>query len=451
MAQVSEPSLVPQRVVGPMTRFLYKEIVLVLILLISLGLGVALVGTYRLSTDLIESQALQQARLSARSLNEAWSLYSQSSVGRLANVDEVTISPDYHQLDNAVPVPATYAIELGRQLSSSRDGSSVRLYSAYPFLNRTDSGGPKDEFERQALDYFQTHPLQAFYRKETVSDRLVFRYAEAVIMQPSCVACHNSLPESPKQDWRVGDVRGAIAVDQPIDRVALLAEDGLRSISIALSVIGGLACASAAFVFGYLRNINRVLQDEVRVKTAALQKLAILDALTELANRRCFDETLQQEWNRMRRQRQPLSLAICDVDYFKRYNDTYGHQAGDKCLRAIASVLRENIQRAGNLPARYGGEEFAVIMPSTDETEAARVANKILQAIRNLNITHNKSDVATYVTISIGIATTIPQEQDHPDDLINRADRALYEAKLQGRDRFVTESPVKYMPDNTSE
>ncbi|MEO1131380.1 MAG: diguanylate cyclase [Cyanobacteria bacterium J06639_1] len=410
-----------------------------LVLLISLGLGVALVGTHRLSTDLIESQALQQARLSARSLNEAWTLYSQNSVGRLQGVEGITVSPDYHNIENAIPVPATYAIELGRSLSSSRDGSSVRLYSDYPFANRLDSGGPQDRFEREALEYFETHPLQAFYRKDSSGDRLTFRYAEAIVMQPSCVSCHNALPDSPKNDWRVGDVRGAIAVSQPLDTVAVLAQDGLRSISIALSVIGGLACASAAFVFGYLRNINRVLQDEVKAKTAALRKLAILDALTELANRRYFDETLRREWNRMRRQREPLSLAICDVDYFKRYNDTYGHPAGDKCLQAIAGVLRSNIQRAGNLPARYGGEEFAVIMPNTTSGEAKRVAHKILQAIRELNISHEKSDIATHVTISIGIATTVPSGREQPDNLISRADRALYEAKLQGRDRFITE------------
>ncbi|MEO0853180.1 MAG: diguanylate cyclase, partial [Cyanobacteria bacterium J06648_11] len=237
------------------------------------------------------------------------------------------------------------------------------------------------------------------------------------------------------------------AVNQPIDGVALLAEGGLRWMSIALSAIGGLACASAAFVFGYLRNINRVLQEEVQAKTAALRKLAVLDALTELANRRSFDETLLREWNRMRRLREPLSLAICDIDYFKRYNDTYGHPAGDKCLQAIAGVLRTNIQRAGNLPARYGGEEFAIVMPNTSSEEAIRAAEKILQAIRALRISHEKSDVATHVTISIGLATTVPSGRDKPDDLISRADRALYEAKIQGRDRFMTEAESVQLRD----
>lgn len=168
-----------------------------------------------------------------------------------------------------------------------------------------------------------------------------------------------------------------------------------------------------------------------------LQRLASLDGLTQLANRRRFDEYLTQEWERLLLEHAPLSLILCDVDCFKLYNDTYGHVAGDLCLQQVASAIRDVVRRPIDLVARYGGEEFAVILPNTTDVGAALVAKAILEKIRSLCLTHAASWVKEYVTLSLGVATTFPQWEFSPEQLIAIADNALYQAKRQGRDRFL--------------
>jgi diguanylate cyclase (GGDEF)-like protein len=166
-----------------------------------------------------------------------------------------------------------------------------------------------------------------------------------------------------------------------------------------------------------------------------LEYLAEVDSLTQIANRRCFDERLQWEWQRSARQKQPLALILFDVDYFKRYNDCYGHQAGDECLKKIAGVAKQTVNRTGDLVCRYGGEEFAVILPDTDLQGATVIAERIRQAVRQLEITHQQSEIGEIVTISLGIASLIPKPNSEVEKIINLADRALYRAKQEGRDR----------------
>ncbi|MEG4270934.1 MULTISPECIES: diguanylate cyclase domain-containing protein [unclassified Microcoleus] len=163
--------------------------------------------------------------------------------------------------------------------------------------------------------------------------------------------------------------------------------------------------------------------------------IATTDGLTQVANRRCFDERLQLEWHRLMQGKQQLSLIMLDVDYFKRYNDCYGHQAGDTCLVKVAKASAAAVKRSTDLFVRYGGEEFAAILPSTDAAGAIAVAESMRQAIRDLAIPHEQSDVSPIVTVSTGIATVIPTAETSPDELIALADRALYDAKRQGRDR----------------
>ncbi|MEG5163488.1 diguanylate cyclase [Microcoleus sp. AT3-A2] len=164
--------------------------------------------------------------------------------------------------------------------------------------------------------------------------------------------------------------------------------------------------------------------------------IAATDGLTQVANRRCFDEQLQSEWQRLNQGQNLLSLIMLDVDYFKRYNDCYGHQAGDICLVKVASSAAQAVKRSSDLFARYGGEEFAAILPNTDADGAIAVAESIREAIRDLGIPHEQSDVSAIVTVSMGIATVIPTAEISPDELIALADQALYDAKRQGRDRY---------------
>lgn len=166
-----------------------------------------------------------------------------------------------------------------------------------------------------------------------------------------------------------------------------------------------------------------------------LQQLATLDSLTQIANRRRFDEYLEQEWRRMAREGAPLSLILCDVDFFKNYNDTYGHQAGDNCLQQVVKAISCAVKRPADLVARYGGEEFAVILPNTDTEGAVQIAESIRSQVQALKLVHPSSQVSKYVTLSLGTASIVPSQEFFPDTLITTADQALYQAKKSGRNR----------------
>ncbi len=181
----------------------------------------------------------------------------------------------------------------------------------------------------------------------------------------------------------------------------------------------------------------RETQAKLEQSNAELKKLTCLDGLTGIANRRRLDEFLRLECLRSARDDTPLSLILIDIDFFKPYNDHYGHLAGDECLRRVARGLDEAVQRASDLIARYGGEEFAVVLPSTDLNGAKRIANELCEKIRSLGIPHEYSQVADIVTISMGVVSRVACENLSPADLINLADAALYEAKESGRNRYI--------------
>ena len=174
---------------------------------------------------------------------------------------------------------------------------------------------------------------------------------------------------------------------------------------------------------------------ELLTANQELQKLALSDGLTSLANRRRFDKHLSDEWHRLARDRRPLSLILCDLDHFKRYNDTFGHPAGDRCLIRVARALLSGPQRPADLVARYGGEEFAIILPNTDTHGAWRIAQKIHESIRELQIPHAQDNEEPYVTVTMGVSTVIPGHDNTPQMLLQASDLALYYAKQQGRNR----------------
>lgn len=178
--------------------------------------------------------------------------------------------------------------------------------------------------------------------------------------------------------------------------------------------------------------------NELQQANQNLKLLANLDSLTQLSNRRGFDDYIQKEWERMQRIKAPLSLIMCDVDFFKSYNDRYLHPNGDKCLIKVAMAMRNTVRRSGDLVARYGGEEFAIVLPNTNALGAASVAENVRTAIKNLQIAHEASSVCPYVTISVGVSTIIPNQSNDFQALIHAADRALYQSKSQGRDRVST-------------
>jgi len=167
-----------------------------------------------------------------------------------------------------------------------------------------------------------------------------------------------------------------------------------------------------------------------------LKLMSSIDALTEVANRRRFDEYLHLEWRRAIRSKYPISLLMIDIDYFKSYNDTYGHQKGDECLRAVASEIEQHLRRPSDMVARYGGEEFSVILPETPSYSASSLAKRIWSGVGNLNIEHAGSARVGHLTISIGAATTIPDENQSISQFIENSDKNLYKSKSEGRNRI---------------
>jgi diguanylate cyclase (GGDEF)-like protein len=194
-----------------------------------------------------------------------------------------------------------------------------------------------------------------------------------------------------------------------------------------------------------LRDTNRLVEEKsiallqanarLREMNVQLERLSNLDGLTGIANRRRFDETLRLEWQRAQRHRHTLSLLMIDIDDFKAYNDGYGHLAGDDALRRVAASLAAALQRSEDLLARYGGEEFAVLLPETPADEAERCGWHLHSAAASLGLPHRYSRAASFLSISIGVASIVPTDADRSADFIDRADRALYQAKQRGRNR----------------
>ncbi|MEM9508475.1 MAG: diguanylate cyclase [Cyanobacteria bacterium P01_E01_bin.35] len=179
------------------------------------------------------------------------------------------------------------------------------------------------------------------------------------------------------------------------------------------------------------------LYQELEKANLELAKLSVIDGLTKIANRRKFDQYIAAEWTRLAREQNPLSLILCDIDHFKLYNDTYGHQAGDRCLQKVAQAIEKVVKRPADLVARYGGEEFVIVLPNTPAAGAKYLAQQLLLQIQSLKLPHINSSVDLYVTLSLGIACCIPQPNSNFSALIAAADRGLYQAKATGRNRVV--------------
>jgi two-component system chemotaxis family response regulator WspR len=258
----------------------------------------------------------------------------------------------------------------------------------------------------------------------------------------------------------------------PEGAAALRAAEALKEVPLlALTSADGLqayeaAAAADAFDFvtrpiqpeaylGRLRAVRalRRQQEECRQQTrelervnAELRRLTGVDELTGLANRRSFNQAVAQEWSRAARDGTPLSLLMVDIDHFKDYNDHFGHPRGDECLRRVAGALTGAVHRSGDSVARYGGEDFTVLLPRTGLPGAVAVAESLRSRVEALDLEHPRSSAGGKVTISVGVASTVPSRTDSFDVLVDAADRATYEAKRAGRNRTrasVTPLPVQ--------
>jgi diguanylate cyclase (GGDEF)-like protein len=268
------------------------------------------------------------------------------------------------------------------------------------------------EREEAMLKEFTTGSKEAGFFIED-KEKTYFFYMAPLKTEKPCLSCHD------KQGYKEGDVIGGISITLPFTEhppyVILL----LAHIAIALTGLLGI------FVSG--SRLNKAY--------AIIKRQAIFDALTGIPNRLNFSEHIFKEFHRSNRAHEPLSVIMCDIDYFKAYNDTYGHDSGDKCLRQVAQTIKKSLVRPGDFCARYGGEEFVIILTDTSHNGAMYVAEKIRLNILELKIVHEKSLPLQFVSLSLGVATSTDQPLSSHEELLKNADTALYLAKKNGRNR----------------
>ncbi|NMC48376.1 MAG: diguanylate cyclase [Desulfovibrio sp.] len=207
--------------------------------------------------------------------------------------------------------------------------------------------------------------------------------------------------------------------------------DSVQSILILSSIVFTILAMISLIILN-----AHLIEIELKEANKKVELLANTDELTDLFNRRYFNKALQYEYKRLKRSSQPLSLIMADIDYFKEYNDTYGHQEGDNCIKRVAEVFKNAATRVSDIAVRYGGEEFILLLPNTDNTGATTVANTLFELLQETAILHPASIAGEYVTISAGVATIIPDEKTTEDLIINMADKALYASKLHGKNQF---------------
>ncbi|MEA5536550.1 diguanylate cyclase domain-containing protein [Crocosphaera sp. XPORK-15E] len=248
------------------------------------------------------------------------------------------------------------------------------------------------------------------------------------------------------------------ASDEALDKVKAFSVGGCDYITKPFKLVEVLARVQNQLKIRQLQQelqsrnfyLERLVQ-ELREANDRLEKLSRLDPLTQIGNRLHFNDCMEREWQRAIREEQPLGLILCDVDYFKKYNDTYGHLEGDRCLYQVAQGLKTAVLRATDLVCRYGGEEFAIILPHTDIKGGKPICRRIVEQIQQLQIPHLRSSVSPSVSVSVGFASIIPQSNLRSDILINLSDKALYQAKHQGKNCFVLDvSAVEYFNHNDS-
>ena len=281
------------------------------------------------------------------------------------------------------------------------------VYFHITSLDPIRPGNIAEPWEREALLLFEKNDQEEYYELNTSSQ--VFYYMAPLITQESCLQCHE------KQGYQVGDIRGGISVS--------FSTQSLRLWPVILSyiIIGGIG-AILIVIFG----------TQLISAFDKLEQQTQIDGLTQINNRNFLDDNYHREFLRARRTNSSLSVIMGDIDFFKAYNDFYGHQAGDACLKEVAQALKEVVKRPGDLVARYGGEEFVIILPDTSLEGCRTIAELLRAKIEALKISHQTSNLSKYVTMSFGCSTYCGDEISK-EALLEKADKALYRAKQAGR------------------
>ncbi len=412
-------------------KFSHTKAITTFTLLFMLMAVISLIAIKKLQYSASTALAARTATVLASTINQARVSYSKNAVAALRAHPDISVAAQYHDKPYGVPNPATFAIELGEAISVPEKGLILHTFSSYPFASRKSNGGPKDDFQKAALlKLSTTNPI--FERVEMIGENNVLRHAEPIFMEQSCVDCHNKHPESPKKDWQVGDIRGAIDITIPLgtdDEELTKTVQYAYVIFIAFSVIG-LLCMFVTLKRAL--NLSSELEQKVKKRTAALNQLARTDSLTAIANRRHFEEFAQALFNNQSQANWPIALLIYDLDYFKNVNDTYGHDIGDECLKAVVNTVNLALRNSQDFHARIGGEEFAIILQAISNEELQKVIERILVGVSSIEIPDNTN---IYLTCSIG-STLAPHDSNATmKQMLCIADQALYQAKSNGRNQ----------------
>ncbi|MGE5658953.1 MAG: adenylate/guanylate cyclase domain-containing protein [Actinomycetota bacterium] len=392
---------------------LYKRIILVVTILFCIGVGVAMANMSSLSSNLIKSQALENSTLYAEAIKESRTLYSSEVVSRLASRDGITFTDDYTAKKAGVPLPVTFLIELGKRLGEKHSEISVRLYSEYPFPYRRKEGGPKDNFERQALTYLKDHPQDRFFRLEQFRGKPSFRYAEADIMKASCISCHNTRPDSPKTDWKVGDVRGILEITQPVENITRKTRAGLRQMFFVLASISILGIAGLTLAISRLRQDAKELEKRVRERTAQLQhaneKLSeeqtkserlLLSILPEP-----IAEKLKEGHSNIADGFAEVTILFADIVGFTNLSQQISPEELVKFLNEIFSAFDSLTELHGLEKIKTIGDAYMVVggLPIPREDHAETVAEMALDMQKEIAKFNQHHQVA--INIRIGINT----------------------------------------------
>lgn len=325
---------------------------------------------------------------------------------------DIVVSPDL-MLTKINPSLMTREIS---QLTEQQSGAIMRITS----LNLLNPDNEALPHEQAALMQFEKGMPEKWLHMQG-SGQSVFFYMAPLKTDDSCLQCHAN------QGYRTGDIRGGISITLPLQASFPWKGITLTHSVLLVSGLGGILYFGTA-----LNQAHETLKHQ-----------AAIDALTGLFNRRSFSEKIVVEFATCRRNNRPLSLIMCDVDWFKKFNDTYGHAAGDDCLARVAAVMKQSLKRPADFCARYGGEEFIMVLPDTSENGAMHVAERIRQNVLNLDITHETSPVKK-VSVSLGVVTGDPAQATDYEQLIIQSDKALYRAKALGRNRVANFTPENY-------
>lgn len=300
-------------------------------------------------------------------------------------------------------------------------------------LKPLNPGNTPDEWERKVLEMFDGG-VKEFSEFTSIEGKPYLRYMQAFITREGCLKCHKH------QGYQVGNVRGGVGVSVPIEPYLKVKDETIYMAAFSYGIIWLIGVLGIGF--GYF-HVKRRIRHQYAVEQALslakdkAERLSQFDGLTGLRNRRYLDEQLPIEIKRAAREKQALGLLMIDIDWFKLYNDSQGHLAGDDALKKVAKSLHSVIQRPADLVARYGGEEFCVLLPKTHLEGVKEIAEKLRSAVEALHIPVESQGAGRYITISVGGVSMTPTSMTTPEMLIERADKALFHAKHSGKNEVV--------------